>query len=108
MSERPNLTPEDRAVLARCYAMCPCRSCGERRAAIVKLLDAFDSRLPEETALLEACLEAQIVTGAPEEFLAEASEKRIREALMALRGAYIERRYQRHRGEDCAEGETAT
>lgn len=51
---------------------------------LLVLLDAVERR-PEEEALLTACRNAMIVTTAPDDFLAEASEREIRRAIIALR-----------------------
>lgn len=76
-----------------------CQSCGVvwRPALVatvgVRFLPGFrnESTTAAEQNLLSACRRAMIVTGAPEEFLAERSERDIREAIIELRG--VEREF---------------
>ncbi len=71
-----------------------CQGCGAvwRPALVptvgVRFLPGFQNEgvLAAEERLLSACRSAMIVTGAPEEFLSETSERAIREAIIELRG----------------------
>lgn len=66
---------------------CQCAACLRRHGFATRMLAFFTRRgILEEEALLEACKAAQIVVGAPEEFLAPASETAIREAICEWRG----------------------
>lgn len=66
---------------------CQCAACLRRHGFATRMLAFFTRRgISEEEALLEACKAAQIVVGAPEEFLAPASETAIREAICEWRG----------------------
>lgn len=57
------------------------------RRRILQASEVAHAELERAKALLEACKQAQIVVGAPEEFLAEASEKAIRQALVEWRAS---------------------
>lgn len=57
------------------------------RRRILQASEFAHAELERAKALLEACKQAQIVVGAPEEFLAEASEKAIRQALVEWRAS---------------------
>jgi hypothetical protein len=84
------LSEKDRVVFERflkVWGRCPCSTCVELRQALHNAIAVIDQRRPEEEAVLEACRGAMIVTTAPDDFLAEQSEREIRKAIEALRMA---------------------